>query len=146
MVVRNLFTFYVLPDQTPTGGKSQNTGILGHFGLRRPLAAWRNPGAGPKTEKCNSPVLGALLGGESGRPKSFSPKVRNLLHFTFWPTGPPRAGNRELREGFLRPFWPRRALGTERNSGRNRKTQTATLRPEREKQTPSSSVPIPSLD
>ena len=27
MVVRNFLTFYVLPDRTPRGGKSQNTGI-----------------------------------------------------------------------------------------------------------------------
>ena len=40
MVLRNFFTFYVLADQTPTGGKSQNTwgGVLDHFGLGRPLA------------------------------------------------------------------------------------------------------------
>ena len=36
--VRNFFTFYVLAYQTPTGGKSRNTGFLGHFGLGRPLA------------------------------------------------------------------------------------------------------------
>ena len=38
MVVRNLFTFYVLTDRTPRGGKSRNTGVLGHFGLGQPLA------------------------------------------------------------------------------------------------------------
>ena len=32
------FTFYGLADRTPTGGKSRNTGFLGHFGLGRPLA------------------------------------------------------------------------------------------------------------
>ena len=35
--------------------------------------------AGPKTEKCNFPVQGALWGGKSGRPKSFSPRVRNFF-------------------------------------------------------------------
>ena len=44
MVVRNLFTFYGLADETPTGGKSQNTGILGHFGRGRPLAFREIPG------------------------------------------------------------------------------------------------------
>ena len=48
MVVSNFFTFYVLPDRTPTGGKPQNTGILGHFGLGRPLALRETPGLGRK--------------------------------------------------------------------------------------------------
>ena len=73
MVVRNFFTLYVLANQTPTGGKSQNAS------LGRPLAL---PGAGPKTEKCNFPVLGALLEGKSGRPESCSLEVRNF--FTFY--------------------------------------------------------------
>ena len=95
-----------------SGGKLQNTGILGHFGPGRLLALREILGL---DRKHNLPVLGALLGGESGRPNSFSLKVHNFLHFTFWPTGPPRAEKREIR--FLRPFWPRTALGTERNSG-----------------------------
>ena len=78
MVFRNLVTFYVLPDQTPMGGKSQNTGILGHLGLGRPLAQ----GTGLRTEKCNFSVLGALLGGKYGHPKSLSWKLRNF--FTFY--------------------------------------------------------------
>ena len=36
--MRNFFTFYALADRTPTGEKSRNTGLLGHFGLGRPLA------------------------------------------------------------------------------------------------------------
>ena len=54
-------------------------GYFRPFWPRTALGTWRNPGAGPKTEKCNFPVLGALLGGKSGRPKSFSPKVRNFF-------------------------------------------------------------------
>ena len=46
MVVGNLFTFYVLPDRTPRGGKLRNTGILGHFGLGRPSALREITGAG----------------------------------------------------------------------------------------------------
>ena len=42
----------------------------------------RNSGRGPKTQKHNFLVLGTLLGGKSGRPKSLSLKVRNL--FTFY--------------------------------------------------------------
>ena len=38
MVVRNFLTVYVLTDQTPTGGKTRNTRISGHFGLGRPSA------------------------------------------------------------------------------------------------------------
>ena len=54
MVVRNFFTFYVLPDQTPRGGKSQNTGISGHFGLARPLALREISGLGRKRKNANS--------------------------------------------------------------------------------------------
>ena len=59
MVVRNFFTFYILPDRT-RGGKAQNTGILGHFGLwhlKKSQARAENgkpqfPGArGPESEK-----------------------------------------------------------------------------------------------
>ena len=38
MVVRNFLTIYVLTDRTPTGRKTRNTRILGHFGLGGPLA------------------------------------------------------------------------------------------------------------
>ena len=37
MVVRNFFTARALTDRIPRGGKSQNTGILGPFGLGQPL-------------------------------------------------------------------------------------------------------------
>ena len=46
MVVRNFLTCYVLTDRTPTGGKSQNKRILGHFGLGWPLALREIPGLG----------------------------------------------------------------------------------------------------
>ena len=40
---------------------------------------------------------GTFFGEKSSRPKIFSPKLRNfVLHFAFWPTGPPGAGNREI--------------------------------------------------
>ena len=48
MVVRNFLTFYVLPDQTPTGGKTQSVGFLGHSDLGGSLALAEIPGAGPK--------------------------------------------------------------------------------------------------
>ena len=65
MVVRNFFTLCVLTDRTPRGGKSQNTGLLGPFGLGQPLG---NSGCGPETEKCDFPQLGALLGKKPGHP------------------------------------------------------------------------------
>ena len=42
--VRNFFTVYALADRTPTGRKSRNTGVLGHFGLGWPLALGEVPG------------------------------------------------------------------------------------------------------
>ena len=81
MFVRNFFTFYVLPEWTPTGGKSQNTDILGHFGLGQPLALEKKTGAGPKTEKCNFPVLRALLGGGIRTPQKFLPDRAQRFYF-----------------------------------------------------------------
>ena len=40
MVVRNFFTFHVLPNRTPRGGKSKTTGILGRFGLWHLKQSW----------------------------------------------------------------------------------------------------------
>ena len=72
---------------------------------------------GQKTEKRYFPVLKALLGGKSGRPKSFSPKLRNFFYvFRFGRPDP--QGQEIAKYWFFRPFWPRTALGTERNSGR----------------------------
>ena len=60
IVVRNCFTFYVLPERSPRGGKSRNIGFLGPFGLghlEKFRARVKNgkthfPGArGPKTEE-----------------------------------------------------------------------------------------------
>ena len=46
IVVRNFVTVYVLTDRNPTGGKTRNTRIFGHFSLGRPLALREIPGAG----------------------------------------------------------------------------------------------------
>ena len=48
--LRNFFTFCVLADQTPTGGKSQSTGFLGPFGLGQPLALIDIPGGKQNNE------------------------------------------------------------------------------------------------
>ena len=42
--LRHFFTFRVLAEQTPTGGKSQNAGGLSPFGLGLPLALGEIPG------------------------------------------------------------------------------------------------------
>ena len=103
---RYIFTFCVLTDRTLRGGKSQNTWFSGPFGLGQPLGTKRN--SGPKTEKRDFPELGALLGGETGRPKSFSRKLRNF--FTFGVLTDPQ--RREIAKYLVfRPFWPGAAPG-----------------------------------
>ena len=42
--VRKFLTFCVLAERIPTGGKSQNTGVLGPFGPGKPLALREIPG------------------------------------------------------------------------------------------------------
>ena len=54
MVVRNFLIVYVLTDQTPTGGKTRNTRILGHFRLGRPLALREILGPGQKQKNAIS--------------------------------------------------------------------------------------------
>ena len=123
------------------GGKSQNTGILGPFGLGRPLALEKSRGWAENGNK-QFPGARGTYGKKIRTPQKFLPESAQLFYITFWPTGPPEIA----KYGGFRPFWPRAALGTERNFGaQNRKTQTATLRAKREKQNPFSSVLIPSL-
>ena len=50
--IAQLFLRQVLADWTPRGGKSQNTGFLGPFGLGQPLGTYRN--YRPKTENAIS--------------------------------------------------------------------------------------------
>ena len=96
MVARNFLTFYVLAGQTPTGGKTRNTRILGHFGLGWPLALEEIPGPGRKRKKRNFTVLGVP------KQKKMLPRYpgwlsATFLHVIFWPTGPSGAGNQEKR-------------------------------------------------
>ena len=116
LVVRYFFTFCILTHRTPRGGKSQTTGVLGPFGLGQRLGIWRN--SGPKTEKCNFPELGALLGGKSIRPKRFLPKSAQLLDCLCFGRPDPQ-GQEITKYVFFRHFWPRAALGTWRYSGAN---------------------------
>ena len=106
-----------MADWTPTGGRTRNTGILGQFGLGRPLALrefpgrkWKNthfPGAtGPKTEKkCYHPIQDGCL------------HLFYVLHF-----GQPALHGRENAQyGDFGPFWPGTALAT--NPRRGPKTE-----------------------
>ena len=145
MVVCDFLTFYVLADQTPRGGKSRNTGMLGHFGPRRPLALRQVPGRGRKRKNAISRCQGHFWGGNPDAPKVSPQKCATFLHFTFRPTGPPRVSNCKIRG-----FWAILAYGSpwyiEKFRVEDRKAQTATLRPKRDNRTPFSSVLIPSLD
>ena len=93
--------FYVLrlarPD--PRGGKSQNTGILGPFDLGRPLNSEKSRGLA-QNGKMQFPGARGTFGGKIRQPKGFPRNCAFFLHCMFWLTGPPPAGNREIR-GFL---------------------------------------------
>ena len=60
MVVRNFLRFTFCPTAPPRAG-NRKIRVFRPFWPRTALDTWRNPGAGPKMEKCNFPVLGALL-------------------------------------------------------------------------------------
>ena len=96
VVVRNFFTFYVLADRTPMGGKSQNMGLLDHVAL----GTERNPGSGPKSGKHKFLV--------SAR------KCAIILTFSVFADRTPTGA----KYGGFRPFWPKTALGTQRSSRR----------------------------
>ena len=101
--------FYILGFERPRGGKSQNTDFPGPVGLGQPLGTWRN--SGPKTDKRNFPELGALLGGKSIRPKSFSQKVRNFFTFCVSADRTP-TGGKSQNTGFWGTFGLGQPLGT----------------------------------
>ena len=109
MVVRTFFTFTFCLTGSPQAGNRKIRGfqaILAQDGLL-PLDKSRGWAENGK--------LGALLWKKPGRPNRFSLKVHTLfysLRFGFWPTGPPRAANREIRGFWGGAFWPRKALGT----------------------------------
>ena len=135
MVVRNFFTFYVLAERTPTGGKSQNTGISGHFGLGRPLALTEIPGLGRNRKNVTSRFLGALLGGKSGRPKGFSPKVRNFFTFHVLADRTPTGG--KLRNtGFLGHFGLGRPLAHKEILGGKQKNTNSLIETEKRETNP----------
>ena len=99
MIVRNFFTFHVLPDRTPRGGKLRNTGGSGPFGLwhlEKSRAQAENgktqfPGArGPKIEKSYHAI------------RDDCPQLFYILRFAR-----PDPQGREIAQYWLsRPFWP----------------------------------------
>ena len=71
----------------PTGGKPRNTRILGHFGLGR-----QSEQSQARAKNGKLQFLGAEGAGMKKNVTTLSGIVR-----TFWPTGPPGAGSREIR-------------------------------------------------
>ena len=103
-----LETFLCFSRPGPHGREIAKYRYFSAFWPRAALFTWRNPGAGPKTGKCNFPVLGALLGGGYGAPKSPTPKARNFFSFYVLPDRAP-TGGKSRNTGVFRPFWPRTA-------------------------------------
>ena len=62
------------------------------FGLFWAWDTQRDSRPGPKTEKHNFTVLGALLGGKSGGPNNFSPKLGNIFAIFVLTDWTPRDG------------------------------------------------------
>ena len=84
MVVRNFFTVYVLTDRTPTGGETRNR----HLEKSRARA---------ENGKSKFPAAEGLETKEKLLTRYLGWLSPTFLHFTFWPTGPPRAGNCKIR-------------------------------------------------
>ena len=66
--------------------------------------------------------LGALLGGKSVRPKSFSRKMRNFFTFCVLADRTPRSGKSQ-NTGFLGPFGPGQPLALREIRAQNGKTR-----------------------
>ena len=116
MVVGNFFTLYVLAGRTPAGGISQNTGILGHFGLGRLWHLQKSRGWA-ENGKMQFPSARGTFWGNIRTPHKFLPESAQFFYISCF--GRPDPHWQEIAKyGVLRPFWPRAALGTERNSGR----------------------------
>ena len=105
--VRNFFTFCILADRTPKGGKSQNTGFPGPFGLGQPLALREIPGQNRKTR---FPGARGTFGGGNCPRQKFLPKVRNFFTFCVRLTWPLAMVGRSALD--CRP-WRRPQLDTE---------------------------------
>ena len=84
--------------------------VLGRGHLEKSRARAEN-------RKTQFPGTSGTFGKQSVRPKIFSPKLRNCFTFCVLAERTP-TGRKSQNNGFLRPFRPRAALGTWRNSGR----------------------------
>ena len=110
--------FYILRfGRTPTGGKTQTMGFLGHFGLGRPSARVEIPGPCRKRKKTQFPGARGTFWGGIRTPQKFLPESAQLCYISRFGRLDPHG--REVAEyGGFTPFWHRTARGTERNSGR----------------------------
>ena len=114
-----------MADRTPTGGKSQNTGARGTFFGEIEVSA------------CSFFTFFFW-------PPSSSPELCNLFTVCALADWTPRGSKSQIR-GFKAILAQDGPLHLEKFWAENRKTKTATWRPKAEKQTPFSSVLIPSL-
>ena len=89
--------FYILRFARPDrqGWEIAKYGYFGRFWPGMALGTEINPGRGLKTEKCNFQALGVP---KSRKKLPHYPGwlFATFLRCTFWPTGPPRAGNRKM--------------------------------------------------
>ena len=104
IAVRNFFTVYVFARPDPYRWETPQI-----RGFEAPWAQdghWHSDDSQARAENGNGhsfPVLGALSGGESGRPKRFFPKVRNFLAFSVLADQTPR-GEKSQSTGILGHF------------------------------------------
>ena len=94
--LRNFFTFCVVGQPDPQGRESQNTGLLGPFGPGQPLALREIPGGKQKSTTSRCFFQEQFWGGDPAAPKVSPRNCATFFRFPFWPTGLPRAGNREI--------------------------------------------------
>ena len=111
MVFRNFIGNDLFSGRTPPVGNGDLVVVWPVLGLWHLEKSCVWAGSGRKTEKHNFPVLGALLGGQSGRPKSLSPEMSQLFYILCFGRPDPQRREIAMYWGF-RPFWPRTAFGT----------------------------------
>ena len=103
--LRNFFTLCVLTDRTPRGGKSQNNGVLGPFGLGQPLGTEKFRA---KNRKTQFPRARGTFGRKLRPPQKFLPKSAQLF-YTLRFDRPDPQGREIAKYCVFRPFWPRAA-------------------------------------
>ena len=112
MVFRNFLGIFFAPSNPHLVGNSDLLGVCPVLGCRH-LEKFRARANNIKTQ---FPGARGTFGKKFSRPKGFSPSLRNFFALSVLADRTPTGG--ELQNtGVLGPFWPRTALGTERNSG-----------------------------